>query len=206
VRGLVVGFDLDMTLVDSRPGMTAVYDALSAETGVWIDSAAAAGRLGPPLDEELVRWFPPEQVAAQADRFRALYPGLAIDPSPALPGARDAVEAVRSAGGTSVVVTAKYEPNARLHLDHLGIRPDLLLGWRWGPGKAAALREQAAWLYVGDHVADMRSALAAGAVPVGVATGPCPAADLAAAGAAVVMEDLTSFPVWFTAWLDGHLR
>ena len=60
---LVVGFDLDMTLIDSRPGIAAVWDALSAETGVAIDSAAAVSRLGPPLDEELALWFPADQVA-----------------------------------------------------------------------------------------------------------------------------------------------
>jgi phosphoglycolate phosphatase len=34
---LTVGFDLDMTLIDSRPGIKAAYDRLSAETGVYID-------------------------------------------------------------------------------------------------------------------------------------------------------------------------
>ena len=58
VRPLVVGFDLDMTLIDTRPGIAAVWDALSAETGVPIDSAAAVSRLGPPLSEELALWFP----------------------------------------------------------------------------------------------------------------------------------------------------
>jgi phosphoglycolate phosphatase len=55
--GLVVGFDLDLTLLDSRAGIRAALDALSAETGVRIDSAAAVTRLGPPLQEELARWF-----------------------------------------------------------------------------------------------------------------------------------------------------
>ena len=34
---LTVGFDLDMTLVDSRPGIRASMDALAQETGVPID-------------------------------------------------------------------------------------------------------------------------------------------------------------------------
>ena len=70
MRPLVVGFDLDMTLIDTRPGIAAVWDALSAETGVPVDSAAAVSRLGPPLDEEVARWFPAEQVGAIGDRFR----------------------------------------------------------------------------------------------------------------------------------------
>ena len=57
MAALVVGFDLDMTLVDSRPGIRAVYDALAAESGIAIDSAAAVSRLGPPLEDELALWF-----------------------------------------------------------------------------------------------------------------------------------------------------
>ncbi len=201
MAALVVGFDLDMTLIDSRPGIGAVYDALAAETGVFIDSAAAVGRLGPPLDDELALWFPADQVAAAGDRFRALYPALAIDRTPALPGAREAVEHVRARGGTTLVVTAKYEPNARLHLDHLGVVTDELLGWRWGPGKTDALLEHAAAVYVGDHVADVRAAVAAGAAAVAVATGPSSRDELLAAGADVVLDDLTEFPAWYDGWL-----
>jgi uncharacterized protein len=201
VPPLVVGFDLDMTLIDSRPGIAAALDALSAETGVHIDSAAAVSRLGPPLNEELVRWFPEDQVEQTADRFRELYPDLAITPTGMMAGAREAVDAVHRHGGRVVVVTAKYEPNARLHLDHLGIEADEVVGWRWGPAKGEALREHGATVYVGDHVADVAGARAADAVSVGVATGPVSADELRAAGADAVLDDLHGFP----AWLDGHV-
>lgn len=199
--GFVVGFDLDMTLIDSRPGIRAVYEALSAETGVRIDSVAAASRLGPPLEEELARWFPADQMAEAGDRFRALYPSLAIEVTPALAGATDALAAVRSAGGGVVVITGKYEPNARLHLDHLGLAADEVMGWRWAEGKTAALLERGVAVYVGDHVADVHAAVAAGAVAVAVASGPATADELGAAGAAVVLADLTQF----SAWLSDHL-
>ncbi len=201
MRSLVVGFDLDMTLIDTRPGIAAVWDALSAETGVAVDSAAAVSRLGPPLDEEVARWFPPESHEAVGDRFRELYPGLAVHPTPAFDGAREAVAAVHAHGGRAVVVTGKYEPNARLHLQHLGIDADECVGWLWGEQKAAALLEHGAGVYVGDHVGDVLGARAAGAVAVGVATGPVSADELRAAGADVVLADLTEFP----AWLDGYV-
>ena len=35
---LVVGFDLDLTLMDSRPGIAAAYRALTARTGVYVDA------------------------------------------------------------------------------------------------------------------------------------------------------------------------
>ena len=198
---LVVGFDLDMTLIDSRPGIGAVLEALSNETGVPIDVALVQTRLGPPLDLELAHWFRADQVPAMADRFRALYPGLAIEPTPALPGAVRAVEAVRAAGGRSVVVTAKYAPNAQLHLDHLELRADAVEGWRWAEAKGEALREHGATVYVGDHAGDMAGAHAAGAIAIGVATGGTSRSELEAAGADVVLDSLETFP----AWLDEHL-
>ena len=136
-----------------------------------------------------------------ADRFRALYPGLAIEPTPALPGAARALDAVRAAGGRSVVVTAKYGPNAQLHLDRLELQADAVEGWRWAEAKGEALREHGATVYVGDHAGDMVGAHAAGAVAVGVATGGTSAAELEAAGADIVLESLEEFP----AWLDEHL-
>ena len=39
MTALTIGFDLDMTLIDSRPGIKAVYDELAHQTGVPIDSA-----------------------------------------------------------------------------------------------------------------------------------------------------------------------
>ncbi|MGW7352128.1 HAD family hydrolase [Streptomyces phytohabitans] len=197
---LTVGFDLDMTLIDTRPGIRAAYEALAAETGTRIDADLAVSRLGPPLERELAEWFPAERVPEMADRYRATYPALAVPPSPALPGALDALRAVREAGGRTVVVTAKYEPNARLHLDHVGLAPDAVVGSLWAEAKAGALREHGATVYVGDHTGDVRGARAAGAVSVAVPTGPCDAAELRAAGADVVLTGgLADFPAWLAA-------
>ncbi|MDX2919344.1 MULTISPECIES: HAD family hydrolase [Streptomyces] len=197
---LTVGFDLDMTLIDSRPGIAAAFRVLSAETGVPIDEELVVSRLGPPLETELAHWFPAEQVAAVGDRYRQLYPDHAIAPSTALPGARESVDAVRALGGRAIVVTAKYEPNAKLHLAHLGIEPDTVIGSLWAEAKGEALREHAARVYVGDHVGDVRGARAAGALSVAVTTGPCDERELRTAGADVVLADLTEFPAWLAAF------
>ncbi|MFI0981140.1 HAD family hydrolase [Streptomyces sp. NPDC021093] len=197
VAGPAVGFDLDMTLIDTRPGIRAAYQRLSAETGVEIDADLVVTRLGPPLEDEIANWFPAEQVEEAANRYRALYPACAIAPATALPGAREAVAAVRAAGGRAVVVTGKWEPNAKLHLTHLGIEVDAVIGNVWAEGKALALREHGAAVYVGDHLGDVRGARAAGALSVTVPTGPYDAQALEEAGADVVLPDLTAFPAWF---------
>jgi phosphoglycolate phosphatase len=198
-----VGFDLDMTLIDSRPGIHACYTELSARTGVFVDADLAVTRLGPPLETELAYWFPEERVAETADVYRELYPRYAVAPTPAMPGAREAVEAVRAAGGRAVVVTAKYEPNAKLHLAHLGIEADAVVGGLWAEAKAEALRAQGATVYVGDHVGDVLGARRADAFSVAVASGPCTAGELRAAGADVVLADLSEFPAWLAAYLTA---
>ncbi|QKW21089.1 haloacid dehalogenase-like hydrolase [Kitasatospora sp. NA04385] len=198
---LTVGFDLDMTLLDTRPGIKATYDVLAAETGTVIDSDLAVSRLGPPLVHELANWFPPERLDAVADRYRELYVEHAIAPTLELPGALAAVAAVRAVGGRVLVITGKWEPNARRHLEGIGLEADVLVGDLWAEGKGEALRAHGAHVYVGDHLGDVLGARAAGAVAVGVATGPYGPAELTAAGADAVLRDLTEFP----AWLAGHL-
>lgn len=203
---LTVGFDLDMTLVDTRPGIKATYDAMAAETGVWIDSDLVVSRLGPPLAAELANWFPEDRIDAMADRYRELYEDLAVAACQALPGAREAVAAVRGHGGRVVVVTGKHGPNARLHLDHVGIAVDALAGSLWAHKKGTALRAEGASVFVGDHLGDISGARAAGALAVAVATGPFDAEALRAAGADVVLDDLTVFPQWLDGCLlDGRL-
>ncbi|MFD3652404.1 HAD family hydrolase [Streptomyces sp. NPDC058620] len=196
-----VGFDLDMTLIDSRPGIRANYRALSAETGVPIDCDLVVSRLGPPVEEELANWFPAAEVAAAADRYREIYPTHAITPTSALAGAREAVAAVRAQGGRAIVVTAKHEPSAKLHLAHLGIEPDAVIGRLWAEAKAQALLSHGAGIYVGDHIGDVRGARAANCLSVAVTTGPCDADELREAGADVVLPDLTGFPAWLSSWV-----
>ena len=200
---LTVGFDLDMTLIDSRPGIHAAYRALCAETGVWIDADQAVTRLGPPLEQELALWFPADRIQETADRYREIYPAYAIEPTLAMPGAREAVAAVQDLGGRAIVVTAKHEPNAKLHLAHLGMAPDEVIGWLWAEAKAEALREHGASVYVGDHIGDVRGAHTAGALSLAVPTGPCDAAELREAGADVIIDDLTAFPAWLSAYRES---
>jgi phosphoglycolate phosphatase len=197
---LVVGFDLDMTLIDSRPGILATLAALAEETGVAIDGELVVSRLGPTLETEMAEWYPPERVADVSDRFRELYTEYGVPGCDPLPGAVDALAAVRRAGGRIIVITAKYEPNAVRCVQHVGLEVDRVIGWRWGPDKARTLAEHGAVAYVGDTPADVAAAHSAGAVAVAVPSGPHSADELRAAGAHVVVDSLCDFPAWFARW------
>ncbi|MYW67976.1 HAD hydrolase-like protein [Streptomyces sp. SID8379] len=199
--GPVVGFDLDMTLIDSRPGIRATWVALAEQTGAYVDVDLVVSRLGPPLTDEMANWFPADRIPAMTDLYREMYPTYAIEPTLPMPGVRETVAAVHAAGGRVVVVTAKYEPNAKLHLAHLGIDADVVVGDLWAEGKGAALEEHGASVYVGDHVGDVRGARTAQALSVGVTTGPCDADELRAAGADVILAGLTEFPSWLAGYV-----
>ena len=199
-----MGFDLDMTLIDTRPGFAACLEALSQDTGVTFDVAGMVERLGPPLDLLLRPYFPDasdDRIHGLVDRFRELYPATAVGPTLALPGAHEALAAVRAHRGSSLVITGKFTPNARLHTDALDFDVDHLVGEVWGHGKGPVLVEHGASVYVGDHVHDVEGARAAGVTSVSVLTGGCTEAELVDAGTDVVLADLGAFP----AWLDEHL-
>ena len=194
---LTVGFDLDMTLIDARPGVAAAIDLVNAEFGVGLEGSQFASRLGPPL-QDMFRDAGMDEaiIPALIDRYRAVYPTVVLATTVAMPGAEAAMAAVRELGGRVVVVTGKYEPNARLHLQALGWHVDHLRGELWSSAKGTVLREQGASVYVGDHVGDMVGALEAEALPVAVATGPCSEQELVDAGAEVVLTSLEQFPAW----------
>ena len=194
---MITGFDLDMTLIDSRPGIKAVYEQLVVESGAEIDTDLVVSRLGPPVEWELGHWMPEAEVKRWADRYRELYPAIAVDLVTAMPGAHDAVEAANKLGGT-ILITAKHTPNARLHVDRLGLPLGEVFGGTWREAKGIVLREQGAATYVGDHVHDMDAARFAGVVGVGVTTGPSTADDLRDAGADTVLTTLEDF----SGWLD----
>ncbi|MBB2914745.1 phosphoglycolate phosphatase [Streptosporangium becharense] len=195
-----VGFDLDLTLADTRAGIAAVYDELSVRLGVHIDSAAVVARLGPPLEWELANWLPAAEIPAAADTYRALYPSIAVPLTTLMPGAREAVEAVRRAGGRVTVVTGKNTNDAVTTVEFLGLEVDEVAGSVFGAEKGPALAAFGAAAYVGDHVADIEAARAGGVVSVAVATGGYPAGDLRDYGADVILGDLTEFAEWFDGW------
>jgi uncharacterized protein len=193
---LVVGFDLDLTLVDSRPSVVAVAAMLAQEYDVPIDGRLWASRLGPPLETEVANWVPAELVEEVSQRYRELMASHGVALSADLPGAAEAVLAVRRLGGRAVVVTAKQAALAEQTLAHMGIEVDAVHGWLWAEAKAGALVAEGATVYVGDHPDDVRGARRAGALSVGVRTG-----GSEPTGADVILDDLTSFP----AWLEEHL-
>ena len=95
-----VGFDLDLTpdqLQASDHG--GVVEAVVEELGVHIDLDEVDPRMGIKLEDEVSYWFPAERQQAAADSYPCgHYVRLAPSMTLPLPGAAEALSAVRLAG------------------------------------------------------------------------------------------------------------
>jgi phosphoglycolate phosphatase len=199
-----VGFDLDLTLINSRPAILAAWQALAQELGVGIDLAEVDLRMGIKLEDEVAYWFPPDRRQQAATSYRRHY--VALVPALTFPmrGADEAIAAVRAAGERAVVVTAKHPVSVRPSLAAVGLEPDEIFAHVHGPEKAAVLARISAAVYVGDTPADMAAGRDGGAVAVGVPTGSFAGEQLVAAGAHVVLDSLDGFSAWYAGFRDGN--
>lgn len=191
-----IGFDLDMTLVDSADGIVASVQHVVAQYGVDADGGEIRSTIGLPLDHVFPRWLPDEPYDVLLAAYRAHYREHGIPLTRPMRGAAEAIAMVRSRGEQVLVVTAKYGAVAGLALEAAGLDADVIVGDLFAEGKATALREHAAWAYVGDHPGDIRAARSAGVHSIAVATGPTSLEELRAVEPDVVLPDLTHLPDW----------
>ena len=189
-----VVFDLDMTLVDSADGIVTSVQYVLAQYGVDADGAEIRSTIGLPLDHVFPRWLPDEPYDVLLAAYRAHYREHGIPLTLPMPGAREAIDAVRAHGDRVLVVTAKYGAVAGLALEAAGLDADEIVGDLFAEAKGAALVDHGAWAYVGDHPGDVRAARHAGVHAIAVATGPSSVTELSQAGPDAVLEDLRGLP------------
>ena len=156
--------------------------------------------MGIKLEDEAAFWFPAGERDAAAATYRRHYVRLASQLTEPLPGAAQALAAVRQAGERAIIITAKHPVSVGPSLLAAGLAADDLYTHVYGPEKAAVLTQIGAVAYVGDAPADMGAAAAAGAHAVGVTTGSFSGTDLRAAGAEVILDSLREFPPWYAAF------
>jgi HAD superfamily hydrolase (TIGR01509 family) len=202
-------FDLDGTLVDTVPARISAWDATLREAGI----ATSRGQLEPMIGmdgrqlareaAEASRRHLTDGEAETLDRRSGeLFDELNRDPLP-LPGVDELLRALDARGLTWAIATSsrreqvatsvaalKLDRDPRIvdgsHVEHAKPAPDLLL---LGAGELDVPPE-ACW-YVGDSTWDMRAAVAAGMVAIGVLAGAAvDEAALAGAGASVVLATL----------------
>jgi phosphoglycolate phosphatase len=201
-------------IAEPRAHLDAFLAALARQSATWNGSPAPASPApGSPAHASPAHASPahgsPAHAAHGSPAHGSAAPGSAADEVRALPGAAAAIEALAAAGVRQSVLTGNIRPRGELkHAQARGGQQlDLDVGAYGDVHEVRAelvpvARQAAATAYgldfggpstvlVGDTPLDVAAALATGARAVGVATGSFPASDLAAAGAHVVLPDLT---------------
>ena len=226
MRDLLVLWDLDYTLLKAGGLGNRLYQTTFKDTfgrdltaiapkagrtdrAILLDTLALAGVAEP-------RAHVDDFLAALARQVAAL-DGSTEAEVRALPGAAAAIAALAAAGARQSVLTGNIRPlaTAKLAAAGLGEHLDLDVGAYGDVHEVRAelvpvARQAARAAYgadfggqstvlIGDTPHDVAAALATGARAVGVATGSFSAADLVAAGAHIVLPDLTDTPLVLAA-------
>lgn len=206
-------FDLDGTLVDSRPGIVASLRAMLRGLGHPIDKRADyTWAVGPPLEQSIGAILAPygdTRMAEGARLYREHYSVQGLFVTTLFPGIETMLDAL--AGQRLFVVTSKREVFARKILDRLGLAQCFVAihGTIEGGAfddKAALLRhvldrhgiDRTRAVMIGDRHHDIDAARANAVASIGVAWGYAGAGELAAADAMVARPD--ELPAAIAAW------
>ncbi|MGW6131272.1 HAD hydrolase-like protein [Cellulomonas sp. NPDC055163] len=212
--------DLDGTLTDSAPAITASVRAAYAAMGVPApDDATLRTFVGPPIwDNFTAHGVPPELVETGIAAYRADYAERATRDAVLYPGIARLLTALRAAGLRTAVATSKPEPTARRVVAHFGL--DVLVDGVFGAtfdqsraSKAAvvahALDSLDAWdlvargevVMVGDRHHDVLGSRAHGVECVAVTWGYAPPGELDAAAPLATVASVDELRALLTA---GH--
>jgi phosphoglycolate phosphatase len=201
-RRLVL-FDFDGTLVDSTPGIWASIRFAAAELALPEPTPGQLrAMVGPPLQDGFAGAFglTGDDVDRAVATYRAHYAAGAMFDAEVYPGIPELLADLRAEGMTLALATSKPEPFAVRILEHAGLRAAFASVHGATLDGAVRHKDQvvAAALaahpdgerpvLIGDRSHDVLGARAHGLPCIGAGWGPAPPGELAAAGAAAVVD------------------
>ena len=201
-------FDLDGTLADTLPACYAAFRAACAGLGGPTYTNEQIRELFGPSEEGMLQRAMPERWQAGLAILLEEYGRQLSVCSGVFPSVTTALQMLRERGTPLALVTGKGPFTTKLSLTHFGLDglfDPVEIGSPQGVVKAEAIaRVVARWgvapqevIYVGDAVADVRSAHEAGVLPVAAAWAPSAiVAELIAARPHALFTDAGDFRVW----------
>ena len=166
-----VGFDLDMTLVDSMKSIRETLLEVLRYYKVDIDTHVLDKSVGLPVKDSLVDWVGSKHIDAY-ELYKNIYQKSGYMHSKALPGAKEILTQLISNGYEVIIITAKNKKSAEIQLHYLNLPYTKIYGEVFGKGKTEALKYEKCLVYVGDHIEDFKSAQQAGTKFIGVTSNP----------------------------------
>lgn len=213
MRLRAVFFDLDGTLLDSVPAILSSFHAVFDEMDIPFDETGIRKMIGIPLRVQ-APLFAGDRALEFVERYRVIYGRQQDEEMRLFPGSIEALEAIRSAGYLTALVTSKSARITRVVLERTEmdrffdtvVTADDVIHPKPHPEpivkalEALRVKPDEA-VYVGDATFDIEASRSAGVRMVGVSWGARSSEDLLADGAERV------FDTWdeLTGWLreDG---
>jgi phosphoglycolate phosphatase len=195
--------DLDGTLVDSTPGIWASIRVAAAGLGLPAPTPEQLrAMVGPPLEDGFAATFglTGDDVGRAVLAYRAHYTAGAMYDAAVYAGVPQLLADLRACGALLAVATSKPEPIALRVLEHVGLLTafDSVHGATLDgtvrhkaqvvAAALAAHPDGVRPVLIGDRSHDVLGARAHGLPCIGAGWGPAPPGELAAAGAAVVVD------------------
>ena len=187
-----VGFDLDMTLVDSSEAIVQTTLNVLKNFSAEVDHDEIYRSVGLPIKESFKKWVGDEYLNAY-QQYVSEYQSSGFRLSTPLPGAKVLLENLIASGVRVVVITAKNPKSAEIQLSHLEMPFTLLVGDVFGEGKTQAMTNTGCVEYVGDHIEDYLASSRAGIPFIGVDSNPTQNLSVLSAGKFPVMSSLDEF-------------
>ena len=200
---ITIGFDLDMTLVDSAAGICAcMTEVLKRHQVDGVTQNTMYETIGRPLRDAFADWLPEDKIDEIVSEYREIFDSIAFPVMKLLPGAKEALELCKDMD--VLVVSSRKQESLEGILDFLNIRDKFsaIKGGAFGDQKGEFLKEAGCAIYVGDHEGDIRGAKVGGCLSVAVVTGPSSRATLEAENPDVILDNLKAFPAWLSAHLE----
>ena len=204
---VVVGFDLDMTLVNSSEGICHAMSEILQKNGITsITKDDIYQTIGVPLRDAFALWIEEDKVDAVVAEYRAAFDELALHRITPLPFAMEALKALQELKEKNsvkvLVVSSRQGDSLERILDSQNMTNyfDVIQGGLFGEEKGKFLKEHNAAVYIGDHTGDIMGAKFAGALSIAVTTGPITKEVLEKSKPDHLWNDLSPFPNWLDAY------
>jgi phosphoglycolate phosphatase-like HAD superfamily hydrolase len=192
-----IGFDFDMTLVDTSNSLIATLGEIFPDKNIMQDDNFSFQLNGLPLDQILLHFCHKENLHRFRKEFMTAYENIGIRESRLLSGSIPALEIVRQYGFEPVIISAKSKKNLTKLIRHFDLPIKKVHADKHGIEKTKAMIAEKTILYIGDQESDVS---AAHAVPIEALriTGN---SEVTETHAEWQIDNMSLFPHWFKAWV-----
>jgi phosphoglycolate phosphatase len=153
-----IGFDFDLTLVDSTFGIIKTVGEILANFDISFTESELKGRLSLPLAEIFEPWKGQIDKNVAEKLYLEMYPEFCLEGAVLLPGVQDATDYLIQRGYSIVIISAKKQANLELMVKYFQLDKFAHFGDAFLSTKSELLREYNCLAYIGDHPFDVVAA------------------------------------------------